>query len=37
MTEESSQEKEALDNIVYIGNRPPMNYVPVVIAMFNLL
>jgi DNA-binding protein len=36
MTEnQSAEEKKTDDNIVYIGNKPPMSYVPVVVAMLN--
>jgi len=36
MAEKKTPENsKADDNIIYIGNKPPMNYVPVVIAILN--
>ena len=32
---ETSTDQKADDNTVFIGNKPPMSYVPVVIAMLN--
>ena len=32
---QSAEEKKIDDNIVYIGNKPPMSYVPVVVAILN--
>ena len=33
--EEMSKEKKIDDNVIFVGSKPPMNYVTAVIAQFN--
>lgn len=33
--EEQSDEKKADDNVIFVGNKPPMNYVTAIVAQFN--
>jgi len=33
--EEASGKKKMDDNVIYVGNKPPMNYVTAIIAQFN--
>ena len=33
--EEKPKNKKSDDNIIYVGNKPPMNYVTAIIAQFN--
>ncbi len=33
--EKTSEKKKEDDNVIYVGNKPPMSYVPVVLAILN--
>lgn len=33
--DETKEEKKMEDNVIFVGNKPPMNYVTAIIAQFN--